>query len=123
MATRSAEPLVARHTRIARRARIGFVAVIGTTLIALLSYERFTHGLEQSGVTELLGATLIIVPIAVLGFFALDVAGCIVSVRFARRHAGGREQGHPLGRALVETLLTPALVYLEILVAAWLRSR
>lgn len=123
MATRSAEPFIARYTKIARRVRIGFVAAIGATLIALLSYERFTHGLEQSGVTELIGAALMIVPILVLGFSALDVAGCIVSARFARRHAGVRENGYPLGRALVETLLTPALVYLEILAAAWLRSR
>lgn len=123
MATSGPEASVSWYTRIARRVRLGFAGAIGATFIALLSYEKVTHGLQQSGVTELLGAVLMFVPIVVLCFFVLDVVVCIAFAKFSGKDAAERKNRRHLGRALAETILTPALVYLEIVAAAWLRSR
>lgn len=123
VATSGPDPSVFWYTRIARRVRLGFAGAIGATFIALLSYEKVTHGLQQSGVTELLGALLMVVPVLVLCFFVIDVVMCIASAMFSGKDAAERETRRHFGRALAETLLTPALVYLEILAAAWLRSR
>lgn len=123
MATRDSESSVARYTRIARRVRFGLAAVIGVCFLTLLSSEGATHGLEQAGVTNLLGAAVMIVPIVIMCFFIIDIAGCIVALALREKNDARRWQRLPIGRALAETLVTPALVYLEILGVFWLRSR
>lgn len=64
-----------------------------------------------------------IVPIVIMCFFIIDIAGCIVALALREKNDARRWQRLPIGRALAETLVTPALVYLEILGVFWLRSR
>lgn len=87
--------------------------------MALLAYEASTRGLHQSGVTDMLAAVLVVLPIAVVCFFVLDVAGCFVA--WVREKSGSHRR--EFGLALAEALVTPVLTYLEILAAFWLRSR
>jgi hypothetical protein len=110
---------LSRYTRIARRARLGLVAIAGVGLLALLALEASTHGVAQSGALDLLGAAMLILPIVIVCFFSLDAVGCFASWAYDRR--GSHRYG--FGRAFVETLVAPALVYLEILGAFWVRAR
>lgn len=113
------DSMLFRYTRIARKARLGLVAIAGVGLGGLLTLEASTHGVAHSGAMDLLGAAMLILPVVVVCFFTFDAVGLFASWVYDKK--SGRPTG--FGRSLVETLVAPALVYLEILGAFWLRAQ
>lgn len=106
-----------RYTRSARRVRLVLVALTGAFYLYLLARGASTHGQRQAGVSYLLMGSLTVVPVVGACFTIADAIGCLV----AWGRAKGRGQRGGLVVALAEVLLTPVLIYLEILGTLWLR--